>query len=406
MGENGQAPCVSETTENSRRWNGYVCPDCRFVFRVPRDHDGRGIICPSCRRMLKVPAAGEVTPSLVGKKIEKVVPVSLPESFQRAQEKASAGTVAATGGGGEMRQRSRHRHEEEQLDWDTVQTERLIRVSKRKKSRIGIWLASGAFVLGLMSAVIFLARREKTEVEPIAIAPVVAPVEIKESVPDPIELPQEMNRSEAELVKELEPLAKGFLEAETVDALLPFVRDSARLTEKIRNYYPDNKVPAPGMGAFNTHGTLAYRGQLASLSIRTKDFEEKQIAFLRTEDGMKIDWESFVAWSEMPWKQFIAERPTQPVLFRASLKMLDYYNFEFSDEKKWQSYELRSPDGENVLYGYVKRDSALDGKLRPFDLKTTKLVTVKLKFPPNDSAKNQVIIDDMVMDGWVEGAVD
>ena len=56
---------MPDTMESARRWSGYVCPDCRFVFRVPRDHDGKGIVCPSCRRMLKIPTALDVAPPLL-----------------------------------------------------------------------------------------------------------------------------------------------------------------------------------------------------------------------------------------------------------------------------------------------------------------------------------------------------
>ncbi len=59
---------VSDTesaNEKSRRWGAFVCPDCRFVFRVPGDHDGVGIVCPSCRRMLRIPADGDAVAPLM-----------------------------------------------------------------------------------------------------------------------------------------------------------------------------------------------------------------------------------------------------------------------------------------------------------------------------------------------------
>ncbi|WAC18754.1 hypothetical protein OVA24_16110 [Luteolibacter sp. SL250] len=401
---------MSESTEKARRWNGYVCPDCRFVFRVPRDHDGRGVICPSCRRMLRVPAAGEATPPLVERKIEKVAPVSLPESFQRAREKKAAEGGAAAAPAGELRRRRREPSDNEQPDWEKAPTERLVRVGKHRKSNKVLWWAGGllgtAAVVAL--AVAMLRKEPEPALMPIAVAPVreAAPVAAPASVPEAINLPQEMNRSEAELTAELEPLTRGFLQADTVEKLLPFVRDADKVEGKIRAWYPDGKVPAPGMSAFNTKNTLAYRGRLISVSVRTEDFEEKQIAFLRGDDGLKVDWESFVAWSEMPWPRFISEKPEQPVLFRVALKTLEYYNFGFADDRKWQSYELRSPDREHVLYGYVRRDSSLDGRVRPLDGKSTRLVTVKLKYLPGDVKRNQVVIEELVSDGWVEGAGD
>jgi hypothetical protein len=357
--------------------------------------------------MLRVPAPGELTPPLVEKKIEKIAPVSLPESFQRARDIKTAEVGANEAPAGELRRRRRQPNEDDQPEWEKNPEERLVRISKHRKSRKGLWLTAGflgsAAVAGL--AVMMLRKKPESAVEPIAIAPIQEEVLVN---PPPvaavIDLPQEMTRSESELLSEMLPLTRGFLEADTVEKLLPFVRNATKIEEKIRAWYPDGKVPAPGMSAFNNKNALAYRGSLISLSVRTDEFEEKQIAFIRGDDGLKIDWESYVAWSEMPWQQFISEKPESPTVFRVGLKMLEYYNFDFSDEKKWQSYELRSPNGEHVLYGYVRRDSALNDKIRPLDVKSSRLVTLKLKYVPGETKRNQVVIDSFVSDGWVEGA--
>src|SRR6478752_8262245 len=81
---------VPETMESARRWSGYVCPDCRFVFRVPRDHDGNGIVCPSCRRMLRIPTAGDTPPPLMVP-LRRTAP-ELPTPEQPAPEVSATGT--------------------------------------------------------------------------------------------------------------------------------------------------------------------------------------------------------------------------------------------------------------------------------------------------------------------------
>src|SRR5688572_10229779 len=53
--------------ENARRWSGYVCPDCRFVFRVPQGHDGKGVVCPCCRRLLRIPGVDDTPPALMAR---------------------------------------------------------------------------------------------------------------------------------------------------------------------------------------------------------------------------------------------------------------------------------------------------------------------------------------------------
>ena len=50
---------MTDTKVDARRWNAFVCQDCRAIFRVPADYVGKGIVCPRCDRMLRMPLPGE-----------------------------------------------------------------------------------------------------------------------------------------------------------------------------------------------------------------------------------------------------------------------------------------------------------------------------------------------------------
>jgi hypothetical protein len=356
--------------------------------------------------MLKIPGPGDTPPALVRKSL-KVVPVSLPDSLQRSRELAESAAVAGEQPA-RIREKKRRRPQakaEDEPNWDKVPEHRVRKGGSGAKSRlIGIGI-SVVMLLVLLAVLAVIVQRKRAEDQPVqqVIAPVVQPPVSPDSQPEPMNLPLEMNRSEVELIAELEPLTKKFLEATTVEELLPLVRDREAVEPKLRKFYPDGKVPAPGMSAFNTTGSIAFRDKLASVSIRTRDFEAQQIAYLRTAEGLKIDWESYVGWSEMTWEEFLAKKPTNSVLFRVSMKAVEYYNFSFSDDRRWSSYQFRSPNAEFVMYGYAKRDSEVDRKLKPNDVKATTLVTVRLKFQPGETSANQVLIDEVVADGWVEG---
>lgn len=75
-----------------------------------------------------------------------------------------------------------------------------------------------------------------------------------------------------------------------------------------------------------------------SITVSGAEFETKQMDFIDGADGLKVDWESWVGWSEMPWDDFLKIKATEPKLVRVMLKWVDYYNFDFSDEKKWRVY--------------------------------------------------------------------
>ena len=80
--------------ESARRWSGYVCPDCRFVFRVPRDHDGKGIVCPSCRRLMKIPTAADATPPLLASLRRMAAEEPVAEDELRPLKKRRRGSLS------------------------------------------------------------------------------------------------------------------------------------------------------------------------------------------------------------------------------------------------------------------------------------------------------------------------
>ncbi|WP_411827440.1 hypothetical protein [Luteolibacter sp. AS25] len=101
MAETEQKP------EVKRRWSGFVCPECRFIFRIPRDHDGSGVVCPSCRRVLRIPGEGDETAPLTARiqKIEfsqDVSPEVLPSQKERHRKGGKGGTKPSSDGGSKI----------------------------------------------------------------------------------------------------------------------------------------------------------------------------------------------------------------------------------------------------------------------------------------------------------------
>jgi hypothetical protein len=355
--------------ENTRRWSGFVCPDCRFVFRVPRDHDGQGVVCPSCRRVLKIPSPQDQTQPLV-------IPLPVaPETSPRLKHKG----------------RRRKSRRGESHDWDRTGGER--RTSSQRDRRQMLWmLAGGSGFLALAVAAVLLAMRRKDQ--PLPTVPALA----NEAAAPVSQAPV---FSEPAFLAEAETLAKRFLDATTIDELLPIVRHPDITGPRIRAFHPDGTLEPAGMSAFNINAELVPVGSGYTVQLRTGEYAEKSMALFPTPDGAKIDWESWVGWSEMPWADFIRTRPTEAKLFRVMLGPVDYYNFNFTDDRKWRSYRLVSPDGEHSLYAYVELDSVLDARLRPSPDNKQIPLTLSLRYPPDSDSPNQVLVEKWHADGWV-----
>lgn len=368
---------MSDTMEISRRWSGYVCPDCRFVFRVPRDHDGKGIVCPSCRRMLRIPAATDEPPPLMAPLRQAVAGAALAGPEPERVKKRRKGKKSNKG---------------EDHSWEASPKKT---GSKRLENKQMRWMLIGGGILFLMSlggVIVSLNTDPPVPPPPVAVSnPVIEPKELKAS-----------ERSDVSILSEMEPLAKTFLEAKTPEELLPTVRNPELVEARIRSYDPQGKISSPGMAKFNTSGTIARKDSFVAVSLRTRDQEERQLAFVETPQGLRIDWEAWVGWSEVSWADFISTKPSDPKTFRLTLAKVDYYNFNYVDDVKWRSYRIESPDGAHSLYGYVERGSEVDRQIN-IDADTKNLsLMLSLKFPPDSNGKDQVEIVSLIAEGWVQ----
>lgn len=231
-----------------------------------------------------------------------------------------------------------------------------------------------------------------------------------EPVPPPVSrvpavIPEKTDEEPAakSMLVEIESVVKGFLTAASEDDLLLHVRDPESTAPKLKSWLAGKPYEAPGFREMLGDSVAASdEKDLTTVTVRTGDFELRQIVLIESEGVLKVDWESWAGWSEIRWEDFLATRPGDGKWFRVELSAVDYYNFDFTDEDRWVSYRLDSPDGATTLYGYVPRNGELDQKIRPFEDGQKVKVLLKLKFPEGGRSKNQVLIEAVTGQEWVE----
>jgi hypothetical protein len=297
--------------------------------------------------------------------------------------------------GPERRKKRRKSGRGGNFDWDGEAVRR--RGSSVQERRVMLWMLAGGTVLFIACvAVVFLAMHRRHAPVALVLPPTTAPA-VQQAAPDR----RPGGPSDMEFRAAAEPLAKAFLEADSVEALLPLVHNPAVSGPRIREFHQASPPQAAGMAAFDTRNEVARTGTMLTVWVRTGDLDERPMAFAATPEGLRIDWESWAGWSEMPWERFLAERPVTDKLFRVVLRPVDYYNFAFTDDRKWQSYRLESADAAHAVYGYTERGSVLDSRIRPApDVKQVPL-TLALRFPADAGNRNQVLIGKIIAEGWV-----
>lgn len=229
-------------------------------------------------------------------------------------------------------------------------------------------------------------------------APAVAAVEEVPAAPD---VPAERPKTE---IAEIDSVTKHFLQAKSIDEVKQWIRMPEATLPKIRSWLGEKPYSAPGFTGqagdyeFSTRDGLA----VVIVPVRTTNHEKGNLVLVKEPAGWRADWESWVGWSEMSWQEFRSSKPAEPKLFRVIVSKVDYYNFGFKDELEWRSYRLDSPDREDSLFGYAKRGSDTDVRIDPRDATDGKRMLVTLKFPPDSPGNNQVLIDRIVAEGWVD----
>ena len=121
-------------------------------------------------------------------------------------------------------------------------------------------------------------------------------------------------------------------------------------------------------------------------------------------DHYLVDWEVSSGYQPMPMKQFMEEKPTDPLEFRLTFSSDDYFNYGF---KKDTYFCFKATylglDKDDPIYVYGRRDNPdvqeLDATL---DFQPSIGVISMLKYPPNAPASDQVEMTEVVEMTWIK----
>lgn len=159
-------------------------------------------------------------------------------------------------------------------------------------------------------------------------------------------------------------LLKQYQAAKLWKDKLPLVHQSGQAQPLMEEYYGSQGQSDPAIAGLVSASNLRIGNRsVLALSYSSGDRLNRLVHanFWRSSEGLRLDWESFVGFSGKGMGSFRANHTTVPTVFRVLAVPDDYYNFEFTDAKKYLSLRLYSPGGDDYLHGYCARDSA-DGK--------------------------------------------
>lgn len=152
-----------------------------------------------------------------------------------------------------------------------------------------------------------------------------------------------------------------YLKAKSPDERRALMLEKPGLSERYADFYTARKGsdPKPGEKIDDRELPIGHeRWHILTLKSDSRRIGLMSAAFRRDAEGrVKLDWESLVGYSEMAWPEFRDKRVSEPKLFRGYLTEDDYFNFEFTDDKKLRSFRIFSPDGAWALSAFCEKDS-------------------------------------------------
>lgn len=413
---------VTNVTKKKRTWAGYACPVCRFVFRVPKDHDGVGVICPACRYLLKISKTHAFSP-LSARDLDSQQPlVAVPRDKKRNKPIAfrplgDADKLSDTDSGDKKSRLKRHRHRRKKNPAAAAPSwERQVTSSNSKEGNSLAWIIGGS-LMGLIfvavGAWIVMDNLSPTERD-VSHRSKLSSWDDENSfqLESDVELTPEEQKVQNEIeesvntavnvMAESQKVMKAFLTAETAEDLESLVRTPEVTVPRMQKWYTSHEWVALGVKEIGYGGGITVKGLMASIAVQMNDYSVKYIALERTSQGYLVDWESWVGWGEMRWSELFKKRPEELVEVRAICSMDSYYNRIFRDDSKWLAVRMVHPAADRSIYGYIDRTTTTLTSLLG-DLKRGHAipVTIKIRYPKDSVADNQVYIEEYIQNGWV-----
>ena len=239
----------------------------------------------------------------------------------------------------------------------------------------------------------------------VVIRPAIGGLRAQRPAPSPMEIYNDVLRAD---LQASEDALRSFYRADSVDALLGFVREASALEEVIRAHY---KAKPPRATEIEILGSMTrvhhFDESFVLAVVRHPGTPERgrQVAVQLSEEGAKVDWELATNVQRAAWEKFpevFAETP-RSTPFRVELDDGEYYNLDY-DEKNWVCFRVTAPEVDKPVYAYAVRSSPLAERLLGLvNLEEPRPAQVVASFAgaDRDEVVRQLRILDLVSDQWL-----
>ena len=212
--------------------------------------------------------------------------------------------------------------------------------------------------------------------------------------------------SAEEWLERLEVRVEGYLRSSEIEEKASYVRNRRRVLPLMKDYYLRHPLPVEKVSSIeNILPTEIGKRPFFVVEVAVEGKEELELLLAEDcEDGeLRFDWESEVTYQPVGVADYIENKPTEPMAFRAYAQLDSFYSFEFSDQSRYQSFKLTFREEDEFLFGYAERKSVEGrGLLALLEGKKEGLpVLVQLRFSQDTNSLRSVLIEKVLATSWV-----
>ena len=146
---------------------------------------------------------------------------------------------------------------------------------------------------------------------------------------------------------------------DTWEERLPLVRRPEKARPLMAAYYAEHPLEERPSAEGMRIGTLWNEDKEYALAVipETVTGQHLHYAFEPSADGLLLDWESTVGYSEIGLDELLKERPEGDRLVRVRLDVYHYYNYLYEDPDEWVCFRAEQRGVDQWYYGYIRKDS-------------------------------------------------
>lgn len=116
----------------------------------------------------------------------------------------------------------------------------------------------------------------------------------------------------------------------------------------------------------------------------------------------KVDFKAYARLGSQPWPAMLKGGAREAKEMRVFIQAGEYYNFAFSDDKRWQNFSATSPEFEvPVLFFYIERSDPAMKRLEALNPRSPVRVTVDIRAVGDSHLQRQFEITGFHGTGWV-----